>query len=344
MFNYKNAFWTLLIINAVVLGYLLLQSEGGSRSVVSSKVAFVTGGPDDYWLLTAAGAQKAAREFNMDLELMIPEKSEDLSSQMQVLTKLEPSKLAGVAISPIDAGEQTLFINRLADETTVITFDSDAPLSNRHGYVGTSNFGAGQKCAKLVHEAVPQGGKVAVIMANETKANLIERRKGFEYDLNRLLPGDSGEEPQSYEVVGFLVDNGDNERSATLIEQTLAEHPDLACLVGFNAQHGPILLQVLEKLDKVGKVKLVTFDEEDETLDGIASENVFATVAQDPYMFGYEAVRIISDQKKLGIKDPKQSVRRGSWTVPSEVVTKENLATFREEIQSLKQEAASIKQ
>lgn len=342
MLNYKNAFWTLVLVIAVLAGFRFSTVTESPRESSSRKVAFVTGGSNSYWRLTAAGAKKAAREFNLDLVLLMPEKAEDLSEQMQLIAKLEPSEFAGIAFSPLDAESQTLLINRLAEETTIVTFDSDAPLSNRQGYVGTSNYGAGQKCAKLVHEAVPQGGKIAVLMANQTKANLIDRRNGFASDLNRLLPGELEVQPQNYEIVDYLIDRGDSAKSAELIEQTLAEHPDLACFVGLNAKHGPILLEVLEKLDKLGQVQLVTFDEADDTLAGIEAGHIYATVAQDPYMFGYEAVRIISSRKKLGLEAGDRFGRRAAWTVPSEIVKKENLVAFREGIESLKKEAEQL--
>ncbi|HMQ28077.1 MAG TPA: acetyl-CoA C-acyltransferase, partial [Acidimicrobiales bacterium] len=42
-----------------------------------------------------------------------------------------------------------------------------------------SNFSAGRTCARLVGEALPRGGKVAVLLINQTQENLIERKSGF---------------------------------------------------------------------------------------------------------------------------------------------------------------------
>ena len=74
------------------------------------------------------------------------------------------------------------------------------------------------------------------------------------------------------------------------VRQTITKHPDLACVVGMNAQHGPILLNVLKDLEKLDQIKLVTFDFMDETLAGIEEGHIYATIAQDPYKYGYEAV------------------------------------------------------
>ena len=45
--------------------------------------------------------------------------------------------------------------------------------------------------------------------------------------------------------------------------------------------------------NKLGKVKLIGFDENDETLQGIRDGQIVGTVVQDPYNFGFEAVKIM---------------------------------------------------
>ena len=64
-----------------------------------------------------------------------------------------------------------------------------------------------------------------------------------------------------------------------------------------NAQHGPILLRVLRDLDKLGKIKLVTFDDDEQTLGGLESGDIYATIAQDPYKYGYEAVDMLASER-----------------------------------------------
>ena len=44
------------------------------------------------------------------------------------------------------------------------------------------------------------------------------------------------------------------------------------------------------KRGKVGHVKIIAFDEADETLAGISAGAIEATVVQQPYEFGYQAI------------------------------------------------------
>ena len=294
-------------------------------------VLFITGGSGPYWQITASGARTAARDHDVALQVEMPTEDENIEQQMGLLSSVDFGKYDGVAISPLDADNQTRLLNLIAQNAHVVTFDSDAPLSQRECYVGTSNYGAGQLAAKLVREAIPEGGKVAVLLANLTKSNMQERKSGFEESVAQSAGATESDGVPEYEVVDYLIDDGDDEVTAKLIHETLSEHPDLACLVGMNAQHGPVMLKVLEAEGKLGQIKIVAFDEEKETLDGIEAGHIYATVAQDPYKYGYEAVRILSnlckgDEKELPI------VGSGSLFVNAEGIRKDKLAEFRKRL------------
>ena len=308
----------------------------------SATVVFITGGSGPYWQMTANGAKAAAVDFNVDLKIEMPA-DESVAEQAAILTKVRRIDHDGVAISPLDAERQTNIINQFASETNVVTFDSDAPLSQRQCYVGTSNYSAGQLCANLVHEAVPDGGKVAVLLANETKSNLIDRKAGFEESINvspdpelGVEAGDAEAGSSEYEVVGYFVDDGDSGKTVEIIRKALADHPDLSCFVGMNAQHGPLLLKTLEEDGKLGQVQLVTFDEEEETLAGVESGHVFATIAQDPFQYGYESVRMLRSLHQ-GDRTLIPIVGRGSILIAAEAIRKDNLEDFRSRLKSRSQ-------
>jgi ribose transport system substrate-binding protein len=296
-------------------------------------VAFVTGGSGPYWQLAVNGARAAAKDLNANLDVQMPSDSENLTEQMAILEELDAGKIDGVAVSPIDAAGQTVLINALAKKTNVITFDSDAPDSTRKGYVGTSNFAAGRVCARLAHEALPDGGKIAVILANTTKDNLQDRKGGFQEMLFQISANaKEGEAMAPLDVVGFLIDEGNDEKCAELIRETLADHADLACFVGMNARHGPILRKVLNEAGKLGQIKVIAFDDEDETLAGVEAGDIYATVAQDPFRYGYEAVRMLCVLSRAD--ESQQPIGATTYSVNVETIRQENLEAHRAKVKS----------
>lgn len=282
-----------LIAVAMAAGYRASVFRPPAPKPMGS-VIMVTGGHGPFWQLVVQGAEAAAKTYDVDVRFEIPETEESAEQQTEILSQLNLKDVDGVAISPLDPVTQSPLINRMTEDALVVTYDSDAPLSARDTYVGASNLAAGKLAAQLVREACPQGGKVACVLVNLTKENMIERREGFEAAINATNGGGSDEKQPTYEIVDFLVDQSDDKRCRELIAKTLDAHPDLVCFVGMNAQHGGLILETLKEKEKLNQVKVVAFDESASTLDGIRDGEIFATVVQDPYRYGYEAIRRIA--------------------------------------------------
>jgi ribose transport system substrate-binding protein len=179
-------------------------------------------------------------------------------------------------------------------------------------------------------------------VANKTKDNLLDRVGGFQEIVGQLAaraPKDGDEGGPSIEIVDFFVDDGDDQKCATLVRQALADHPDLACFVGLNARHGPVLMDVLKAEGQLGKVQVVAFDENPETLDGIASGDIFATVAQDPYLFGYEAVRMLA--KLCRSDETEQPIGATTFSVNTETVRKDNLDAYKAKLKARQSDAGA---
>ena len=290
-----NRIWIWGLLVAAVVTVFWYRSQVMSNQVApvekTTRVFFVTGGNDEFWQLTVKGAEAAAAECNAELKVEMPIKGEGFDLQQQILLGINSADFDGVALSPLDADGQTRMINLLADKVHVVTFDSDAPHSQRHYYIGTSNYRAGQICQDLVREAIPEGGKVAVLLSNLTKNNMEERKAGYE---EMEAEKNTSEESPKWKTVAYLTDEGDMEKTKDNVLQLLEEHTDLACIVGMNGYHGPTFLKVLKEANKLGGIRIVAFDEAGETLEGIAAGDVYATVAQDPFKYGYEAVRMLN--------------------------------------------------
>jgi ribose transport system substrate-binding protein len=307
----------------------------------ASKVAFVTGGSGTYWQLTVDGAKAAAAKHNVDLQVEMPAEEESVEEQVSILGRIDLGRMDGLAFSPLDAEGQTDFINQLVRrEKKVVTFDSDAPLSTRQSHIGTSNFAAGRACARMVNDAMPNGGKIAVLLANQTKENLIDRKGGFHERIAQMADDVEEGQPLKFVIVGYFEDNGNAATCEKNVKAVLAEHPDLGAIVGMNSKHGPILLKVLKEAGKLGQIKLITFDEAEETLKGVEEGYIYATLAQDPYRFGYEAVSTLAalcsgDETSVPI------VGRGSTYISAEAIRQENVEDFRARLKTRQKPTAA---
>ena len=157
-------------------------------------VAYVTNGIASFWVIAEKGARAAARDFNVNVEVRMPPKG--AADQKRMIQDLLTRGIDGIAISPIDPDNQTDLLNEAAQQTHLITQDSDAPDSNRLCYVGMDNYIAGRMCGELVKEVLPEGGNVMIFVGRLAQLNAQQRRAGLIDELlDRERETEAGEEP-----------------------------------------------------------------------------------------------------------------------------------------------------
>ena len=144
---------------------------------VKPTIGFVTNGIASFWVIAEAGARAAAAELGVNVEVRMPP-SPEVENQKRMLEELATLEVDGVAVSPIDPDNQNDLLNMVAENTNLITHDSDAPKSNRLGYVGMSNYSAGRMCGELVKEALPDGGSLIIFVGRLEQLNARQRRQG----------------------------------------------------------------------------------------------------------------------------------------------------------------------
>jgi ribose transport system substrate-binding protein len=295
------------------------QGGAGGRH----KVAFVTNNASDFWTIARKGTEKAAADFpNVEVEFRIPGEG-TAAEQQRVVDDLLAKGVHGIAISPVDPANQTQMINRAAEQAIVVTQDSDAPNSNRACYVGTDNVAAGRQAGQLIKEALPQGGNIMVFVGTLDAANARERLQG----IKETLAG------SNVKIIDVRTDNTDRVRAKSNAADTLVKNPDVAALVGLWSYNGPAILGAVRDAGKIGKVKIIAFDEEDETLAGVKDGSIYATVVQQPYEFGYRSIELLSK----ALAGDKSVFPPGKQIfVPTLTIKKDNVEDFAAKINKLR--------
>lgn len=298
------------------------------------RFAFVTNGVADFWILAGKGVEDAASDLGIDASFHMP--PDGLADQKRIIEDLMVKGVNGIAVSPIDPVNQTPFLDRIAEQTLLITHDSDAPDSQRICFVGVDNYEAGRMCGELVQEALPDGGKVAIFVGRLEQDNARLRRQGVidqilgrEWDSTRYdKPGEviSG---NGFEVVATLTDQFDMAKGKANVEDILSRHDDIAGCIGLFAYNTPLILEALEQSGRIGKVQVISFDEDERTLQGIIDGTVHGTVVQNPYEYGATSMRLL---KALAEGDRSGIPADGILKVPARVIRKAEVESFRMDI------------
>jgi ribose transport system substrate-binding protein len=282
------------------------------------KLAFVANNPATFWTICRSGCEAAAKELgNVEVDFRIPSDAQ-AGTQQQMLDDLVAKGVDGIAVSPISPANQVDFLNKIAASTLLITCDSDAADSKRVCYIGTDNFAAGVEAGKLIKEALPNGGKIMVFVGNADAQNAKDRFGGIKKEL----------EGSKVEIIDLRTDAADNVRAQGNAEDTLVKYPAISALVGLYNYNGPAILNAVRSANMQGKVKIVCFDENAETLDGVASGDIFGTVVQQPYEFGKQSITKMA--KYLG--GDKEALAGGKQIVATRSLKKDDIAAFKADL------------
>lgn len=197
----------------LVAALLALVVPGCSKHEKKLKLAFVTNNPSSFWTIARAGTTDAEKELgDVEVDFRIPS-SGSAAEQQQILDDLLAKGVDGIAVSPVDPANQTEMLNKVAGQTLLVCHDSDAPASKRVCYVGTDNVAAGVEAAKLLKEALPQGGKIMLFVGTLDANNAKERYAGIKKEL-------AG---SKIEIIDVRTDETDRARAQKNVEDTLVK-------------------------------------------------------------------------------------------------------------------------
>lgn len=296
------------------------------------KIGVVTNCTADFWRIAEAGANKAAEEYQVDLQFRQLEKNFDASAQMPIIDAWVKQGVDGIAVSVIDPQNQTEALTRVAKKVPLITMDNDADQTGRLCYIGIDNYEGGKAVGRLVKKVLPKGGTVAIFIGSTKSANGKARTQGVIDELAgaKDAPGTPATHPMNADLKGkqlgqyFLVDGeakedgGDNNAQPTAagVLGRVKGLPDL-CMVGLYAYNPPAILAEAKLKSMAKDIKIIGFDENEVTLQGIADGDIVGTVVQDPFMYGYKSVEALA--AKARGDDSKLMKER----IPYRVVTKD---------------------
>ena len=286
-------------------------------------VAFITNSTSDFWKIARKGCEKADAELPDATVAFKTTNTGAIEEQNGLIRQsLDRDDADAIAISPIDPAGQKKVINDAAKRTLVITQDSDAPETDRALYIGADNRAAGRQAGELIKKALPQGGKIMVFVGKREVQNAQERFEG----LKESLQG------SNVVVIDLMTDDANPGNARENAYEALKKFPDIAGMVGLWSYNGPSIVQALRPEGKLGKIQVVCFDDERDTLAAIKEGAIFGTVAQQPYEYGYQAVKTVAQ-----ILKGDRSVIPGNKTIfiPTVVIQRSNVDEYSKKLDQL---------
>lgn len=268
-----------------------------------------------YWQYVRDGAERAAHERGAEIEFQGPTTA-STEEGIRLFDMATAAKVSGIITYVQEEGKYKEKINHaMQNGIPVVTIDSDEEDSDRIAYVGTDNILAGQVAAKEMIKQVGNNGNIAIVMGGKDAKNQKERVEGFKnyIELNsnlKIVDQDSSD--------AMLLE------SEIITRKILNRNDKIDALFCTSSLDGIGAAKAVKDLNNKGNIKIICFDDLEETLNNIKSGLVAATIVQKSDEMGYKAVSIIMDK----IEGKKSN---GSKVLTSvNVIDKTNIYTYKQ--------------
>jgi ribose transport system substrate-binding protein len=290
------------MLRAIALAFVpvLAAACGGDASAnpaaAAPRVAVIPKGTTHvFWQAVAAGAKDAGAATGLDVVWKGPLQENDRAQQIQLVQQFVGEGVAGLALAPLDhAALAPAVAAAKAAGIPVVVFDSDLdgePGKDFASFVATDNRAGGELAGKHLASLLGGKGKVVMLRYQVGSASTEAREAGF---------------LAAAKAAGLetIVDNryagatiGDAKNTALNLADQLRQAQGVFCS---NESATAGMLQALEQLGLLGKVRFVGFDSSPPLVDALQAGGVDALVVQDPRKMGELSVRALADliQKK----------------------------------------------
>jgi ribose transport system substrate-binding protein len=296
-------------------------ASSGGRGLKIAMIAKSSTNP--VFLSARTGAEAAAKELSqkhgipIEIAWLTPPQ-EDGQVQAQRIAQAVNEGASAVLISCSDAGKVTGAINDAVGRgVPVMTFDSDAPQSNRFAFYGVDDIKTGEAVMRELAPLMNGKGKIAILAGNQNAPNLRNRVAGVKQEAAKY-PGIS-----IVDTFYHIETPQDAAAEVIRVQNAYPEVTGWAMIGGW-----PLFTQTLLTDLDPKKVKIVAVDALPAELAYVEKGLAPVLLAQPTYMWGYVSVQKIVEKVQL-----KQDVPQ---IIPMDLVkvTKDNLGTWARQLKT----------
>jgi len=284
-----------------------------------------------YWQEAQAGFLDAAKSLGVKAELTGPT-SYDPAGEVGIFRQVVGQHPAGICLSAARPDIFQAEIDKAVEQgIPVVCVDADVPNSKCVLYIGTDNVKAGRESVKRMASLVSGKGNIVVISI-PGQHNLDDRVAGVA-DALKNFP--------ALKLAKILDDKGDLRNAFDQVYALLNKKEKIDGIICLEATGGPGAASALHQFSLEGKVPIVAFDKDPETLSLIENGAISSTIAQKPYVMSYYGLKFLDDLHHNAVREFKDWHTAPASPLPSwvdtgtAVVDKSNLAAFREALTAL---------
>ncbi|MCI5568273.1 MAG: sugar ABC transporter substrate-binding protein [Lachnospiraceae bacterium] len=284
------------------------SSESTGDSKKTYKIAASHGyGAVQHWEIKTVGMQDAADELGVEFSYKYADG--DLQQEVADIENFTEMGVDYIIVGPCNSEGIVPTIEEVKNKGVAIgTCDIGIDGVDVASFVTSDNYGIGEIAAEYVGEQMGGKGQIAILTWPSASATA-DRAKGFKDKLEADYP--------DIEIVAEQDCDADRQKAMDATEAILQANPDVKFIFGANAEMALGAYAATTSTNRTD-VKVVAVDTDSEVMEAIKNgTNLVATVSQDPYTMGYEALK--NAVKYLNGEEVEDI------SIPCELVTADNV-------------------
>ena len=282
----------LIVSGLIILFSLIVCQQKKADDVRKTVVVIPKATSHVFWQSVHAGAIKAAKELDVDMIWVGPEKEDDRQQQIALVDNQVMNQVDGIVLAPLDAMALRRPVRvAVQKKIPVVIIDSALRESDDviSSFVATDNLEGGRIAGRNLARLLQEKGKVILLRYLEGSASTEAREEGF-LEVIRQFPRI---EVVSQEQYGGATKASAQQASENLLLRFKDTSGNLTIDGIFcpNASTAYGMLQALRRQRLTGSVTYVGFDAEPELVEGLRKGEIDGLVVQNPVKMGYLGVK-----------------------------------------------------
>ena len=275
----------ILLAAAVLIGGC--EPASGKKQTIA---LIPKGTTHEFWKSVHFGAQKAAKELDVDIIWKGPLQENDRQGQINEVETFINRGVSGICLAPLDSKALRKYASAsMAKKIPVVIFDSGLEGEDYVSYVATDNYKGGVLAGEHLAKVLGGKGKVALLRYMEGSESTVQREQGF---LDAIAKLKDIEVISQNQYAGATADTALKASENLLASLKTADGGlKIDGLFAPNESSAIGMLRALQTAKLAGKIKFVGFDTSERLVSALKSGELHGTVLQNPINMGYLAVK-----------------------------------------------------
>ena len=268
----------ILIAASVVIFIGLLKPEATqTRKCSLIYIPKIRDDTNDFWTSVISGCRMAAEEYESELEIMAPDKEENVEEQNRLLRAAIEKKPDAILFSP----SSDELLKEAKDKGIRITYiDSYTKEDLQDLTVATDNVNAGRMMGEYARTLLDKDSKIAIVSHVKGVSTAVEREQGFREGL-----GDYAEN-----IVETVYCNSLYEKSYELAQKLMEKYPDLEMIAGMNEYSAVGVGRAVSDAGVKDRIDVVGVDCSQEAINLMEMGVYKGIIVQKAFRMGYIGV------------------------------------------------------